>query len=177
MDPTTAAVGSACTPTDEYRRDFAGFDANEVNLESGNSDCPLEGVCMTYRFRGRVSCPYGQTEADMSPSGNAEQRCYVPASDGQLVAVPVQPQLVATRGTRGVYCSALCADAKGGRNDGRRYHECPGGYHCEPVAYFASSSQLNGSYCVRNDTPTEAALLPVGCDRRQQSCGDLGAEE
>ncbi len=159
-DPTTVAVGMSCIPRDEYEPGFSGFSLGETTIETVNANCPDESVCLVHQFRGRVSCPYGQTLEDLSLPLDDPQRCTVAKDAGAAVTVEVQAQLVQTAGNRGVYCSALCADAQGKRNDGRSYHDCPDGFHCELLSdsLLITSQDIGGSYCLRNDTPTKMTL-------------------
>jgi hypothetical protein len=53
-------VGDPCTPEQEYDICFAGFDEAEVNVESKSFQCQTR-LCLVNHFRGRVSCPYGQS--------------------------------------------------------------------------------------------------------------------
>jgi hypothetical protein len=159
-DPTTVAVGMACIPRDEHQLGFSGFSSEDVTIETVNENCPAESVCLVKSFRGRLSCPYGQTLQDMSLPTDDPRRCTVAKDSGTAVTVEVQPQLVQTAGNKGVYCSALCADAQGKRSDSRSYHDCPSGFHCELLteSLLITSQNIGGSYCIRNDDPTKITL-------------------
>jgi hypothetical protein len=167
LDATTAAVGDACLPRDEFSAGFSGFSVDEVTVETANVDCAAESFCLVHGFQGRVSCPYGQSETALSLSTDDPQRCFLPRDERKVVTVPVSPQLKDARARDSVYCSALCADAHGHRSDGRRYHDCPSGYHCEALleSGLLGTQNLNGSYCVRNDTPTKNERSSAVCQR------------
>ena len=60
-------VGDPCTPEDEFRENFAGFDLTEANIESRSFQCQTR-VCLVNHFQGRVSCPTGQ----QAPTGCSE---------------------------------------------------------------------------------------------------------
>ena len=78
-------VGDPCTPEDEYDRNFSGYNAKEVNVESKSFQCETR-ICLANHFQGRVSCKYGQsppTVTGMRPNEEAaDARCFVPGSPG-----------------------------------------------------------------------------------------------
>lgn len=175
-DPTTAAVGLPCLPYDEYSSTFPGFVFNETTIETSHVDCASESVCLVRHFQGRVSCPYGQDEAALETPEGDPRRCYVPRSQQEPVTVVVQPQLTDFASARGAYCSALCANGNGRRDDGRRYHECPAGFHCETIGQreLTNSPHLAGSYCVRNEaSPVDPSSTLCQADATGQTgnCG------
>ena len=59
---SASGVGDPCIPEQEYNEQFLGFSQKEVNVESKSFQCQTR-VCLVNHFRGRVSCPYGQTAA------------------------------------------------------------------------------------------------------------------
>ena len=63
--PEPGGVGDPCIPEDEYQTAFTGYGETEVNVESRSFQCETR-VCLVNHFRGRVSCPYGQSEADLA---------------------------------------------------------------------------------------------------------------
>ena len=146
-------VGDPCTPEDEYQETFSGYGVAEVNVESRSFQCETR-VCLVNGFRGRVSCPYGQTqsEVDTAPA-DAPQRCRIPGTV-EPITVPVDPQLVTRRAERTVYCSCRCANAEGSTDDGARYCECPDGYSCTKLVenIGLGREQLAGSYCIKEGT-------------------------
>lgn len=181
-------VGDPCIPEDEYTQEFSGFSVGEVNVESRSFQCETR-ICLVNHFQGRVSCPYGQTTADIegdpttglsAKPGTDPARCRIPGTDGSnasdVVTVPVEPQLVARQADKAVYCSCRCD----GPDDNARYCECPSGYRCEELVRqlgLEGASQLAGSYCVREGTGYDPASPPSSatCSASQADCGNDGA--
>ncbi len=166
----SGGVGDPCTPEDEYQQTFNGFDDTEVNVESKSFQCETR-VCIVNHFAGRVSCPYGQTEAQIasSPPTGAD-RCRVPGTNGKHclngvstvacapgqqnideITVPVQPQLLARNAQDTVYCSCRCKGPDANAN----YCQCPSGYECTELVKelgLPGRAQLAGSYCIKQGT-------------------------
>jgi hypothetical protein len=156
-------VGDPCTPEDEYDQTFSGYSVKEVNTESRSFQCETR-LCLVNHFQGRVSCPYGQTQAEADigkppPEGNdAPTFCTIPGTDGtdpfDRVTVAVDGQLLSRRAEKTVYCSCRCANADGNKDDGARYCDCPSGFDCEklitPVGL--GKQQLTGFYCIQQGT-------------------------
>ena len=63
-----AGVGDPCTPAQEADSSFLGFDEKQVEVETRSAACAT-GVCLVNHFRGRASCPYGQSADGSAPSG------------------------------------------------------------------------------------------------------------
>src|SRR3954467_2952883 len=99
----SGGVGDPCTPEDEYRTEFPGYDDKEVNVESRSFQCETR-LCLVNHFRGRVSCPYGNT--------NGAGDCWVPGSSHQtgdlVMANTVKAQIAARKTANAVYCSCRC---------------------------------------------------------------------
>src|SRR5688572_14979278 len=55
-------VGAPCVPERENDPSFEGYDETEVSLEVPVGTKSGDAVCLIDHFRGRVSCPYGQTD-------------------------------------------------------------------------------------------------------------------
>jgi hypothetical protein len=153
----SGGVGDPCIPEDEYQNEFSGYGVEEVNVESRSFQCETR-VCLVNGFQGRVSCPYGQDEDAIAGGADPGTRCRIPGTSGtnaeDLIGVPVEPQLTNRRAEKTVYCSCRCANAEGGTDDGARYCECPSGFSCTKLVddLGLGSSQLAGSYCIREDT-------------------------
>jgi hypothetical protein len=180
-------VGDPCIPEDEYRQEFSSFAVTEVNVESKSFQC-VTRVCLVNHFQGRVSCPYGQTEAAVGipdpatevPGTDKRLRCRIPGTDGTLpvdrITVPVEAQLNERRADQAVYCSCRCA----GPDPNARYCECPSGYKCEELVKelgFSKGSQLAGSYCVKSGTTFDPTRPPVStnvCTIDRDDCGENG---
>jgi hypothetical protein len=188
----TGGVGDPCVPEDEYVNTFSGYQDTEVNVESRSFQCETR-VCLVNHFRGRVSCPYGQTEADIaSKPPNDPARCRIPGTSGatedDAISVPVSPQYYQRsakaspeRTGQGpvedsVYCSCRCANAKGSTDDGARYCECPSGFTCRKLIddLGLGSAQLAGSYCIRNGTDWGLEDRTAPCSATIANCGNDG---
>jgi hypothetical protein len=113
-------VGDPCTPEQEYGATFTGFSEQEVNVESKSFDC-LTRLCLANHFRGRVTCPYGQTSTGGAPgdgtlykdtNGNYIGACVLPGGgldlpDGGAPSVDgVSQAVVGTLGSGGANASA-----------------------------------------------------------------------
>lgn len=163
----SGGVGDPCTPEDEFFEDFSGFALGEVNVESRSFQCETR-VCLVNHFRGRVSCPYGQT-AEQAMNGTGD--CRIPGSDDRITA-PVDPQLVERKTSQAVYCSCRCD----GEDPNARYCECPSGYGCVKLVdnIGVGNEQLAGSYCIKDDTDYEPRRLSVlECDKAKGDCGSV----
>lgn len=166
----SGGIGDPCIPEDEYQQNFNGFAETEVNVESKSFQCETR-VCIVNHFQGRVSCPYGQRDAniaDMPP--DAPERCRVPGTNGKrclngnqqvdctgnannidAINVPVAPQLLARTAENTVYCSCRCK----GPDPNANYCECPSGYECSELVKelgLPGRAQLAGSYCIKQGT-------------------------
>lgn len=178
-------VGDPCIPEDEYQPGFGGYDVREVNVESRSFQCETR-VCLVNHFQGRVSCPYGQTEADLAPGANPVQGpCRIPGTV-QPVTVPVKPQAVSrsatayearTGGEDAVYCSCRCKNANGSKDDGARYCDCPSGYECEKLIddLGLGKEALAGYYCIKNGSAYPPTPVPEEeCSSEFNTCGNNG---
>lgn len=181
----SGGVGDPCTPEDEYQQGFNGYGVTEVNIESKSFQCETR-VCIVNHFEGRVSCPYGQSDADLAGEGpTSPRRCRVPGTSGEhcidvdentvpcpgaenidVVNVPVTSQRLARNAQDTVYCSCRCK----GPDTTARYCECPSGYQCAELVRelgLQGASQLAGSYCIKDGTtydPAEAGTVsPETC--------------
>ena len=172
-------VGDPCIPEDEYTTGFSGYDEDEVNVESRSFQCETR-VCLVNHFKGRVSCPYGQTQEDIDANvpGSDARRCKIPGTDGgngDVVMVPVDPQFQDRQANSAVYCSCRCANAKGRTDDGAKYCPCPSGFKCAQLidALGLGSAELAGGYCIRNGTEFDPKAVSLDyCNRASESCGD-----
>jgi hypothetical protein len=189
MGCNEGGVGDPCTPEDEYQTEFSGFSVTEVNVESRSFQCETR-VCLVNNFQGRVSCPYGQTQADIDaclmggtssctkPGGAADRICTVPGTSGaraeDIIEVSVEPQLFERQADQAVYCSCRCD----GPDPNARYCECPSGFVCEELVddLGLGSGQLAGSYCVRDGTLFDQSQRVGGtCSVTEGNCGNEGA--
>jgi hypothetical protein len=163
-------VGDPCIPEDEYNPEFSGFGEAEANVESRSFQCETR-VCIANHFKGRVSCPYGQTEdvananaaaytAHQPIPGGTPGPCFVPASDIP-VTKPVAPQAIKRRAQDTVYCSCRCE----GPDKTANYCDCPSGYTCSPLVpdLGLGQAQLVGKYCLKNGTEYPGQLNSADC--------------
>jgi hypothetical protein len=175
----SGGVGDPCIPEEEYKQDFSGFALSEVNVESRSFQCETR-VCIVNHFQGRVSCPYGQTSADIASKSTTDPaRCRVPGTSGGTcvnlpegttaacpadknvdeITVPVAPQLIFRATTDAVYCSCRCD----GPDPAARYCECPSGFRCEELVReigVEGRGQLVGSYCIKPGTAYDPTHPP-----------------
>jgi hypothetical protein len=190
----SGGVGDPCTPEDEYQQGFNGYGVTEVNIESKSFQCETR-VCLVNHFEGRVSCPYGQSDADlMGEKPDSPRRCRIPGTSGthcatadgkqtvpcaddhgapgngdqniDQITVPVQSQKLSRNAGDTVYCSCRCK----GNDANARYCECPSGYECTELVRelgLPGKSQLAGSYCIKSNT----AYVPVEATA-SETCAD-----
>jgi hypothetical protein len=156
--PSPGGLGDPCLPESEYYPLMNGFALGEVYVETRSFQCESR-VCLVNHFQGRVSCPYGQTQADLTKPGNAPERCRVPGTTGddpsEQVRLPVAAWNTARPPATAVYCSCRCH----GPDAEADYCECPSGFVCEPLTptMNLAARQLEGSYCIKAGTHFEAA--------------------
>lgn len=179
-------VGDPCTPEDEYQTTFGGYDESEVNVESRSFQCETR-VCLVNHFRGRVSCPYGQTEADLALPGDDPKRCRIPGTSGKdpadQVTVAVPAQLVTRtaaaspeHGGEGVQDSVYCSCRCDGPDPNARYCECPSGFTCTKLIddLGLGSAQLAGSYCIKDGSAYKPTSGGAECTSAVANCGNNG---
>jgi len=171
----SGGIGDPCVPEDEFYQDMGGYSLGEVDVETRSFQCESR-VCLVNHFQGRVTCPYGQTTADLALPGTAPERCRIPHSTGEnpadQVIVPVPAWNTRRPPESAVYCSCRC----NGADPDARYCECPRGYSCEPIVptIGLASRELEGSYCIKTGTRFEPGLgAAISCreDPTNPSCG------
>jgi hypothetical protein len=192
-------VGDPCTPEQEYLPSFAGFDVNEVSVESKSFQC-LTRLCLVNHFKGRVSCPYGQMP-DGTPVPGAQNCCPMGSSTcttsagcctpgiAQPVAAPVdskgvpvdtgtgpggrESQCQGRTADKAVYCSCRCANLNGQTGDGANYCTCPDGFHCQQLvtSIGAGDQGLTGAYCVKSGTEYDPNTPCPPCVAASKNCG------
>lgn len=173
---TPGGVGDPCIPEDEYSPTFSGFGETEVNVESRSFQCETR-ICIADHFRGRVSCPYGQTKDYVTANApNAKNvngtpdpgLCYVPTSSAEAVSVAVAPQLLERRAENTVYCSCRC----NGSDKSAHYCTCPSGYSCLPLVpdLGLGQAQLAGSYCLKDGIPHDGITTGASCSIADGNC-------
>jgi hypothetical protein len=138
-------VGSTCIPEMEWSPTFGGFALTEgvVNLNDAACD---SSICLANHYQGRVSCPYGQTQAAVDAENFG---CFVPNSD-EPIRLPVDSQRVALPARWLAACSCRCDGPGPGP-----YCACPSGMECAPMVPdipLTSLQEIVGSYCVAAGT-------------------------
>jgi hypothetical protein len=175
-------VGDPCTPEQEYDPTFNGFSDQEVNVESKSFQCQTR-LCLVNHFRGRVSCPYGQT-VDGKPDHNAKTSCTVPGAKDPITGRPgstganckpgstdgacVLAQCTDRTADKAVYCSCRCANIDGKTDDGANYCTCPDGFACTQLVTSIGQGDtgLTGGYCIKQGTDYKPnnGSCQVDCD-------------
>lgn len=179
MGCESGGVGDPCTPEDEYQREFSGYAASEVNIESRSFQCETR-LCLVNHFQGRVSCPYGQRKSEVDAVDNNKtgfdesMLCHIPgtaASSENRISADVKPQLVTRKAADTVYCSCRCD----GPDPNGSYCECPSGYTCTELLkdIGLGDKELAGSYCIKQGTEYVENQSTRDCDRNKMECGNL----
>ncbi len=115
----TGGIGDPCTPEDEYRGQFAGFQLTQENIESRSFQCESR-ICLVNFFQGRVSCPAGQPKKDPCFADSecaGEEKCV----ESAVIAEPCTTDDECNGTTCNVaknFCE--CSDSS-----------CPEGYVCD----------------------------------------------
>jgi hypothetical protein len=176
---SAAGVGDPCTPAQERDPAFLGFADNEVNVETKSPSCAT-GLCLANHFRGRVSCPYGQSADGTPPSGASA--CTTPdkhlpvtgGAGGAPTKARVAAQCADRNAEKTVYCSCRCANVDGKTDDGAAYCACGGGFACTPLVarIGADPDHLAGSYCIKANTAYDASTAcgQGDCDPASHRC-------
>lgn len=151
-------VGTPCS-IGENLTAFGSYSRGEINI----ADTAPNLYCLYNHFQGRVSCPYGQTEAELVLPETDPARCHTP--EGAAVTVEVLPQLSKRQAKDTVYLSCRCD----GPDPKATYCACPteSGFECAHlVDDLGLGSDYGGSYCVRTGTvyDKDTDYGPV-CDR------------
>jgi hypothetical protein len=169
---SSSGVGDPCVPEQEFDPTFLGFSQKQVNVESKSFQCQTR-LCLVNHFRGRVSCPYGQTATG---GGISSEACVLPGSaNGGVDGTPnspegkrVDPQCLNRVADKTVYCSCRCANSKGATDDGANYCACPDGFQCEQLVDPTGQGNegLTGGYCIKQNTKYDPSVDCTGdCDK------------
>jgi hypothetical protein len=145
------AVGAPCLLPDEESPTFSGSDAKSVDVDLASAACATH-ICLADHFQGRATCPYGQTDADItSEPADSPRRCRIQTPSGPIpVSVVVAPQVVSRRAADVVTCSCRCA----GSDPAQSYCACPAGTECAPLIADTGldGGVPPGSYCIEAGT-------------------------
>jgi hypothetical protein len=175
---TPAIVGQPCILPDEGQPTFSGYSYREAASSAREPEC--NGLaCIAYHFQGRASCPYGQTEEELSLPPTDPRRCRTPS--GEAVTVAVAPQLLNWQARVAVTCSCRC----GGTATNASYCQCPAGMEClEAIPDLGLGSpptgqdmaDVYGSYCVWPPPAAAGSSNPgplCSPDQAETQCGGL----
>ena len=172
----SGGVGDPCTPEDEYRENFAGFDISEENIESRSFQCDTR-ICLVNHFQGRVSCPQGQPTPTNCNDGDGT------CKDGEICAVAgtlinsCNPEKCTEPGADPNNCTGDDGnnDACGGRicHPTGRYCQCNSTADCpqEPVRYACVQENGTGRCQTKVCTKTPSTLA-----KDEQYCHVPGTE-
>jgi hypothetical protein len=172
-----ASIGSPCAPRGELDPAFNDYDERTVILEPLSS--PLRSgdlVCLTYHFRGRTTCPYGQAKDGSVPLGATP--CTTPNGEPVLGGAvdpsrgrEVRAQCADRRPADTVFWSCRCANTAGRTDDGDTYCACPGATSCQLVPSVLGADAMPGGYCVKNGSGyDEATACSAVCDPASLPC-------
>jgi len=146
------ALGSPCVSASESDPNFSGFNAGDVNVETAAEDCSSQ-LCLLNHFRGRASCPYGQSAA----AGG----CFLPGSSAP-VTVAVDPQYQSRKAAIASVCSCHCAGSGPGP-----YCTCSTGMDCvdlvPDLGLGGAASDLAGSYCIPSGSEFDLSAPAIDC--------------
>jgi hypothetical protein len=169
-------VGDPCIPNDEFSPKYAGATEDGAQIEDRSFQCETR-VCLVKHFRGRVTCPFGNSEGRDGPllaeayDGEDKDYCLVPGTTEKVNAdVRVNSQCSSRVGQ--VYCSCRCA----GDDSAAKYCDCPDGYVCAKVTEPLDPTLMapGDKYCIKKgDTATDGYACPktFGCHEVAGGCG------
>ncbi len=158
--------GTPCLPFEEQWPSFSGYNVEQVTVLESDPACGT-GVCLVNHFQGRVSCPYGQSLADLSLPPDDPRRCRIPDAAGWATEGAVEaealPQLLDRRAEDVVQCSCRCA----GPDPSADYCTCPSGMECVEVAPDLGFQRgYEGSYCIAAGTTYDSSAVgTITCDK------------
>ena len=174
---SVTGVGDPCTPEEELKTDFLGFDRNQVYTESKSFQCQTR-LCLVDHFQGRTNCPYGQDRDGVPPESGGE--CKTPQTGKLVVGTSgdaingktVRAQCSNRRTAQAVYCSCRCANIEGKTDDGANYCKCPDGFSCQQLvtSIGPADTGLTGGYCVREGAAYDPNQPCTACDPVNNKC-------
>jgi hypothetical protein len=136
----SGGVGDPCTPEDEYNAQFSGFNVAEENIESLSFQCSTR-ICLVNHFQGRVSCPLGQTAAEIAvcnPSQCPGSACACTGGQQCVQSESYAPQCTCDASDTTPGDAMNCADNPG----------CTGvGGNCDPtlqICTCAADTMIDG---------------------------------
>jgi hypothetical protein len=166
----SGGVGEPCIPNLEYSAAEPGAVETGAQIEDRSFQCETR-LCLINHFRGRVTCPWGNTQGG---SAIANAACRVPGTSTEVTAA-VKPQCPERKDN--VYCSCRCA----GDDAAAKYCDCPAGFVCDTVTNSLDPSIMRpgDKYCVReatsglprNNFEQDGQMCSGGCDTAADRCG------
>jgi hypothetical protein len=157
----SGGVGDPCIPNTEYNPKDQGASESGAQIEDRSFQCETR-LCLINHFRGRVSCPFGNSKG--GSTYNSEPDCYIPGTNQKVDdGVAVKPQCEDRKDS--VYCSCRC----GGPDTAAKYCDCPSGFLCQEVTHpltDTSSMRKGDKFCVR-----QGDLVDDGYTCTGASCG------
>jgi hypothetical protein len=186
----SSGVGDPCTPEAEFgAADKTGAAVlTDISVDLNSTQCDTR-VCLSHFFQGRVTCPYGNSQA----SGQKGECKAVPDLRGlytldgtqggtlccpvvgDVTMTPIQnpvPGQCANRGPAdSVYCSCRCDVPAGIDKSTVKLCSCPSGYSCVPLLTNKLLPEgKQGSYCVKDGAngsdlgpDTDPSVLETAC--------------
>ncbi len=188
--PREEGIGDPCTLELEYDPSFTGFDEKQAVTESKSFQCRSR-LCLANHFRGRSTCPYGQSIEGNPPPG-AKGSCTIPGTNEPVSGLTdpgnpesfrdprkrklVAPQCVDRTADKTVYCSCRCADINGNKPSDQTFCACPDGFTCSQLVTSVDRGDegLTGSYCIKNGTEYDrnTSCNQGDCTPGTSTCGE-----
>jgi hypothetical protein len=142
----SGGVGDPCTPEEEYGTAFSGFSVAEEYLESRSFQCATR-ICLVNHFQGRVSCPLGQSAADVRSCNAAGDP---PCNTGESCIAS---------GTLAPICGACDTAA----NPGCVARPCPTGLSCDATLGLCTCDSTNSATLTVDGTGYACAFFDDTC--------------
>jgi hypothetical protein len=180
----TGGIGDPCTPEDEYRGTFAGFQLTQENIESRSFQCESR-ICLVNFFQGRVTCPAGQpSKTTTDPATPFDKVC---SDDGDCTGEEkcVESAVFAPDCLDNSECEKVQDGLECDPEGFCRCSEtsCPGGYVCDEntrqcrllVCHAPGNCQDPTKTAAENDGK-DCCLPGTDTPVASEVCGQCGAE-
>lgn len=170
----TGGIGDPCTPEDEYRGTFAGFQLTQENIESRSFQCESR-ICLVNFFQGRVSCPAGQSAKE--PCAGPDASC---PGEGEAC---VESDVFAPACTDDTACEALGTACNAEGFCECSASSCPTGYSCDAdtkqcrlfVCHKPGNCQ-DGTLSVEENLDKDCCIPGTDTPVAAEVCGQCDAE-
>ncbi len=142
----SGGIGDPCTPDQEQDAAFTGFQLDQDYVESRSFQCSTR-ICLVNHFQGRVSCPLGQSAADITPcAGPDDTRCGAGRSCvvSSTLATPCEP----------------CDPAK---DPGCVPPACPQGLTCDPTRLVCACDSTHSPTFATSDVDYTCVPFDASC--------------